>query len=83
MDDPRQFPPRAPARLAILQSFVDSADDRPTAGEEEVYRLLAAEIDAVLTRVQKVFDEELPALSQRLLQAGANPIVPRSVLARP
>ena len=83
MDDPRQFPPRAPARLAILQSFVDSADDRPTAGEEEVSRLLAAEIDAILGRVRQVLEGDLPALARELVEAGANPIVPRPILARP
>jgi AcrR family transcriptional regulator len=83
MDDPRQFPPRAPARLATLQSFVDSADDRPTAGEEAVYGELAAEIDAVLARVQQVLESELPALAQGLVAVGASPIVARPVLARP
>ncbi|MCX2726974.1 glycosyl hydrolase [Thermomicrobium sp. 4228-Ro] len=83
MDDPRQFPPRAPARLAILQSFVDSADDRPTAGEEEVSRLLAAEIDEILGRVRQALEEDLPALARELVAAGASPIVPRPVLARP
>ncbi|MFN3336998.1 MAG: glycosyl hydrolase, partial [Thermomicrobium sp.] len=83
MDDPRQFPWRAPARLAALQSFVDSADDRPTAAEEAVYRELTAEIDAILARVRQALEEELPALGHRLLAAGVSPILPRPVLARP
>ncbi|GBD19900.1 hypothetical protein HRbin28_00337 [bacterium HR28] len=83
MDDPRQFPWRAPARLAALQSFVDSADDRPTAAEEAVYHELAAEIDAILARVRQALEEELPALGRRLLEAGVSPILPRPALARP
>ncbi|MCX7624371.1 MAG: glycosyl hydrolase [Thermomicrobium sp.] len=83
MDDPRQFPPRAPARLAMLQSFVDSADDRPTAGEEAVFAELAAEIDGILARARQVLEEELPGLARELSAAGAPPIVPRAVLARP
>lgn len=83
MDDPRQFPWRAPARLAVLQSFVDSADDRPTAAEEAVYAELAAEIDAILGRVRHVLDEELPALAREFQAAAVSPIVPRAVLVRP
>ncbi|MDW7982209.1 MAG: glycosyl hydrolase [Thermomicrobium sp.] len=83
MDDPRQFPPRPPARLATLQSFVDSADDRPTAAEEAVYAELAAQIDAILARVREAIQGELPALNRQLLEAGVSPVVPQPRLARP
>lgn len=83
MDDPRQFPWRAPARLAALQSFIDSADDRPTAAEEAVYAELAAEIDTLLVQVRTLLSEELPRLAQQLREAGVSLIVPATSLARP
>jgi photosystem II stability/assembly factor-like uncharacterized protein len=80
MDDPRQFPWKLTARLAALTSFVESADDHPTAGEREVYSTLASAIDAQLARLRQVLETDLAELNRRLAAAGVPAIVPRTSL---
>ncbi|MBX6752632.1 MAG: glycosyl hydrolase [Thermorudis peleae] len=81
LDDPRQRPWKLNARLAALTSFIESADDRPTAAERAVYEELARQIDAECARLQSWIEQVLPQLNRLLTEAGLVALQPSASLA--
>jgi len=61
-------------KLASLQGSVDGADAAPTAQQKEVYQMLRGRLDGILSEWKQMKTGEIPALNQRLSQAGIGPV---------
>jgi len=72
--DPLNFPIRLNNKLAALASTVASADAAPTAQSYEVYRDLAARLDAELARLDRLLSDDVSAFN-RLVREKEIPAV--------
>lgn len=73
--DPLNYPIKLNNQLAALRGIIESADARPTAQSQEAFTVLSGELETQLTLLQKVFDDDLAKLNDRLRQLGLEPIV--------
>ena len=68
--DPLNFPIRLNDKLAGVMSNASRGDYAPTAQAEAVRQELTVQIDEQLSRLQKIWDEQLPALNRLAREAG-------------
>lgn len=80
--DPLNYPIKLNNQLAALRGIIESADARPTAQSQEAFTVLSGELETQLTRLQKVFDDDLSKLNDRLRQLGLEPIVVPALTGR-
>jgi photosystem II stability/assembly factor-like uncharacterized protein len=73
--DPLNFPIKLNNQIAALRGVVESADAAPTDQAVEAFGFLSGELDAELTRLQVLFNEDLAELNDRLNELGLDPIV--------
>jgi hypothetical protein len=73
--DPLNYPIKLNNQLAALRGVIESADARPTAQSEEAFTVLSGQLETQLTKLQKLFDEDLKKLNDRLRALGLAPIV--------
>ncbi|MBI5876922.1 MAG: glycosyl hydrolase [Chloroflexi bacterium] len=69
-EDPRQFPTKLNAKVAIINSFVESHDGAPPKQLFELYEDHAAKIDAQLKKLQEVIAGEVAAFNKACKDAG-------------
>ena len=62
--DPRSFPSKLNSRLAVMSSFVESADSAPPQQIHELYEDLSSRIDDQLTRLKKLIAEDVATFNQ-------------------
>ena len=75
-EDPLNFPIRLNNKIAALGSSIASADARPTAQHEAVFRLLSAQLDRELATLKQTLDAGLAPLNTALQGAGLAAVVP-------
>jgi hypothetical protein len=68
--DPLNYPIRLNNKIAALAGVAGSADARPTDQTREVFRLLSAELQTQLDRMERVMASGLPPLNADLKSAG-------------
>ena len=68
--DPLNFPIRLNNKLTSLMNTVDVGESRPTEGALAVKAELSEAIEAELGLLDEVFDENLPALNERIKSLG-------------
>ena len=73
--DPLNYPIKLNNQLAALRGVIESADARPTAQSTEAFTVLSNLLEVQLTALQKLFDEDLKKLNDRLKALGLEPIV--------
>jgi hypothetical protein len=73
--DPLNYPIKLNNQLAALRGVIESADARPTAQSGEAFTVLSDLLEVQLTSLQKIFDEDLKKLNDRLKSLGLDPIV--------
>ena len=73
--DPLNYPIKLNNQLAALRGVIESADARPTAQSTEAFTVLSNLLEVQLTSLQKLFDEDLKKLNDRLKALGLEPIV--------
>jgi hypothetical protein len=61
---PRPGPSKLKEKLSILSSMIDESDHPPTQGAQEVYALLAAQLNEHRQRLTRLLDERLPAFGE-------------------
>ncbi|MDP5055119.1 MAG: glycosyl hydrolase [Congregibacter sp.] len=64
--DPLNFPIKLNNRLAFLQKSTESGDGLPTQGQLDVFALLEAELNELMTSLDKIVAEDLPKLNALL-----------------
>ena len=64
--DPLNFPIKLNNKIAALQGVVESADGRPTAQSYEVFKTLAARLDAEIAKLEAVVRGDLVAFNKLL-----------------
>jgi len=69
-EDPRQFPVKLNAKVAIINMFVESADGMPPKQVFDLYEDHAAKIDAQLQKLGGVLKDEVAALNVACKAAG-------------
>jgi hypothetical protein len=77
--DPLNYPIRLNNKIAALAGVAGSAESRPTAQTEGVFRDLSVQLDVQLRRMKTALDAALPRINTVLKNAGQPPIVPRAV----
>lgn len=75
--DTLNFLPKLDFQLAGLAGMADGADAKPTAASQLRYKELKAQLDGLLSRVQKVFATEVAEFNKAAAAAGTGPIVVR------
>ena len=75
-EDPLNFPIRLNNKIAALGSSIASADARPTAQHEAVFRVLSAQLDRELSTLKQTLDAGLAPLNAALQGAGLVAVVP-------
>ena len=73
--DPLNYPIKLNNQLAALRGVIESADARPTQQSGEAFTVLSDLLEVQLTTLQKLFDEDLKKLNDRLRSLGLDPIV--------
>jgi len=73
--DPLNYPIRLNNKIAALAGVAASADARPTNQTREVFRILSAQLDTRLSRLDRALGS-LPAINADLKAAGQKEIVP-------
>jgi len=73
--DPLNYPIKLNNQLAALRGVIESADARPTVQSQEAFTALNGELTAQLTRLEKLFSEDLAKLNEKLRALGLEPIV--------
>jgi hypothetical protein len=63
-------------KLLSLTSMIDESDAKPTAGAEEVYKLLSEQLDAQKARLAQVVSEDVKAFTDRVSSANVPPVAP-------
>ena len=74
--DPLNFPIRLDNKLAALSSFVDSADEGPTASAYVVFADLTSQIDAQLALLAKIKAEDIADFNKQFAAKGLPVINP-------
>lgn len=64
--DPLNFPIKLNNRLSSLRRSVETGDAKPTDGAYKVFDELSKELDGHLTKLNAIFNGELPNLNQKL-----------------
>jgi hypothetical protein len=64
------FPIKLNDRLTGLRSLLERGDQRPTAAHYRVFEELSSQLDALLERLRRLVDEEIPQLDRPI---GAGP----------
>jgi photosystem II stability/assembly factor-like uncharacterized protein len=64
--DPLNFPIRLNNKIAALAGVIESADNKPTDQSYEVFKELAAQLDAQLQQMNKTMGSQLPLLNAAL-----------------
>jgi len=75
-DSPLSPPTRLNEKLAVLTSFVDSADAAPTKQAHAVFNDLSARIDARLARLREVMATDVAELNRLIRESGLPAIGP-------
>ena len=70
--DPLNYPIRLNNKIAALAGVAASTDARPTSQTREVFRVLSAQLDAQLTKIECAVSSSLPKLNQQLTAAGSS-----------
>ncbi len=73
--DPLNYPIKLDNRLAALASVVASVDSRPTDASYEVFNELKAEAERQLSKLDKIFKDQVAAFNQKIRQAGLGPVI--------
>ena len=74
-NDVLSYPVKLNALFANLTSVVDSADTALTAQSYEVYKVLSSRLDEQLSKLNQVFQKDVPALNEIVRQRGLPAIV--------
>lgn len=81
--DPLNFPIKLNNKIAYLLRVVESAEARPTAAAQEVFRYLSAQLDEQIQRLQRELDDGLPQLNRELQAQGLEPVTAGKAGATP
>ena len=68
--DPLNFPIRLNNKLAYLSSQAGAGNNPPTAQAEGVRKDITKAIDKELTSLNKIMEQDIPALNQQIKDAG-------------
>ena len=69
-NDVLSYPVKLNALFANLTSVVDSADTAPTSQSDEVFKELSLRLDEQLSKLNQVFQKDVPALNDTVRQRG-------------
>ena len=69
-NDVLSYPVKLNALFANLTSVVDSADTAPTSQSGEVFKELSLRLDEQLSKLNQVFQKDVPALNDTVRQRG-------------
>jgi hypothetical protein len=64
--DPLNFPIKLGNRISAVRRSLETGDAKPTAGVYKVFDELSKELDGHLTKLNTLFNGELPLLNQKL-----------------
>jgi hypothetical protein len=74
-NDVLSYPVKLNALFANLSSVIDSADTAPTAQSYEVFKTLSTRLDEQLSKLNQVYEKDVPALNDVVRQRGIPAIV--------
>ncbi len=72
--DPLNYPIKLNNKLAALLGVVEGSENRPTEQSYRVFQYLSDALDTEMGRLHEVFQNDLPALNERLSALGLDPI---------
>ena len=74
-DKPRPGASAIREKLVALSAMIDESDDRPTQGGQEVYAMLADQIEATTAQLRRTLTDDVAALNKKIVSATLPPIV--------
>ena len=74
--DPLNYPIKLNNQIAALSGVVASAEAKPTTQSYEVYRILAADLDGQLAKLNTLLDGGLAAVNAEIGRLGLERVVP-------
>jgi len=77
--DPLNYPIKLNNQIAALSGVVASAEAKPTAQSYEVYKILAAQLDAELAKMKGLLAAPLAAVNAELTRLGLQAVTPSTV----
>lgn len=75
-EDPLNYPIKLNNKVAAVQGVVESADSAPTAQSDEIFNMLAGQVDQQLNALDTAVKVELPRVNQMLQRQRLQPIKP-------
>ncbi len=82
-EDPLNFPIKLNNQIAALARAIETGDNPPTQQEYEVFKVLSARLEAIVTRYQQALKDDLSRFNTLLVSHGSAEIKPSAVLNTP
>jgi hypothetical protein len=82
-EDPLNFPIKLNNQIAALARAIETGDNPPTQQEYEVFKVLSARLEAIVTRYQRALKDDLSRFNTLLVSHGSAEIKPSAVLNTP
>ena len=82
-EDPLNFPIKLNNQIAALARAIETGDNPPTDQEYEVFKVLSARLEAIVTRYQQALKTDLSRFNTLLVSHGSTEIKPSAVLNTP
>lgn len=61
-------------KLVSLSTMIDESDDRPTQGGQEVFAMLADQVEATTAQLRRVLIDDVAAINKKIISASLPPI---------
>ena len=75
-DKPQPGLARIREKLVALSVMIDESDDRPTQGGQEVFAMLADQMEGLEARLRSIVSDDVARLNRRISEARLEPIKP-------
>jgi hypothetical protein len=82
-EDPLNFPIKLNNQIAALARAIETGDNPPTEQEYEVFKVLSARLETIVTRYQQALKEDLSRFNTLLIAHGGTEIKPAAAMSPP
>jgi photosystem II stability/assembly factor-like uncharacterized protein len=82
-EDPLNYPIKLNNQIAALARAIETGDNPPTEQEYEVFKVLSARLEAIVTRYQQALKDDLNRFNTLLVAHGSAEIKPAAAMSPP
>jgi hypothetical protein len=79
-EDPLNFPIKLNNQIAALARAIETGDNPPTDQEYEVFKVLSARLETIVTRYQQALKNDLSRFNSLLVSHGSTEVKPSAVM---